>query len=64
MPAPAHRPLAADQWMCLLDFSRTVAEDLHAYDANSAWPLMLDEFAAWRKQQLDPAPMCGVEARD
>ncbi|KAF6254897.1 Cullin binding-domain-containing protein [Scenedesmus sp. NREL 46B-D3] len=33
-----------DTWRQVLDFSRTVHEDLSNYDAASAWPVLLDDF--------------------
>lgn len=33
-----------DTWRQVLDFSRTVHEDLSNYDPASAWPVLLDEF--------------------
>lgn len=36
--------MTEDTWLQVLDFSRTVHEDLGNYDINSAWPVLLDEF--------------------
>jgi len=38
-----------DQWMCLLEFCKTTKEDLSNYE--DCWPLLLDEFVDWTKQQ-------------
>jgi len=33
-----------DQWICFLEFSKTIKPDLANYDENEAWPLLIDEF--------------------
>ena len=39
-----------DLRVCFLDFSRSINGDFSNYDENSAWPLLLDEYAtAMRK---------------
>jgi hypothetical protein len=35
----------------VLDFSRTVHEDLCNYDPSSAWPVLLDDFVEWMRAQ-------------
>lgn len=47
-----HRVVNRDQWNSILDFSRAVTADLANYDENGAWPVMLDEFVAWRRQEI------------
>ncbi|CDH56648.1 dcn1-like protein 4-like [Lichtheimia corymbifera JMRC:FSU:9682] len=37
-----------DQWNSLLDFCRSVPEDLSNYDSTSSWPVLLDEYVEWR----------------
>ncbi|KAG0225797.1 DCN1-like protein 5 [Actinomortierella wolfii] len=40
-----------DQWYSLLDFTESVAEDFSDYDeANSAWPVLFDEYIEWRRK--------------
>lgn len=43
---PAHSPssLFIHSHTQLLEFSRTVHEDLSNYDATAAWPVALDDF--------------------
>ncbi|KAK9814488.1 hypothetical protein WJX72_006665 [[Myrmecia] bisecta] len=36
--------ITEDVWRQVLDFSRSVPEDLGTYDPESAWPVLLDEF--------------------
>jgi len=53
-----YRVINFDQWVCFLDFSRNILPDFSNYDENSAWPLLLDDFAAWcRKKIPEPTPM-------
>ncbi|CAH0719808.1 unnamed protein product, partial [Brenthis ino] len=42
-----YRVVNRDQWTNILEFSRSVDAQLHAYDADGAWPVMLDEFVEW-----------------
>ncbi|KAI8905771.1 hypothetical protein DFJ77DRAFT_209968 [Powellomyces hirtus] len=38
-----------DQWRSFLEFSNSVHGDLTGYDETSAWPVLLDEYVAWKK---------------
>lgn len=41
-----------DQWNSLLEFIKTVnTNDFNSYDDEGAWPVMLDEFVDWYKEQ-------------
>lgn len=40
-----------DQWCNILEFSRAIQPDLENYDEDGAWPVMLDEFVEWLKEQ-------------
>ena len=43
--ARSRRPVVTeDTWRQVLDFSRTIHEDLTNFDANGAWPVLCDEF--------------------
>ncbi|KAI9056943.1 DUF298-domain-containing protein [Trametes sanguinea] len=42
-----------DLWNMTLEFCRTVRPDLSNYEADGAWPTMLDDFVAWKKSS-DP----------
>lgn len=37
----------------MLDFSRTIYEDLSNYDANGAWPTLIDEYVSSRRSQAN-----------
>ncbi|KAI8999043.1 DUF298-domain-containing protein [Trametes punicea] len=38
-----------DLWNMTLEFCRSVRPDLSDYEADGAWPTMLDDFVAWKK---------------
>lgn len=42
-----YKVINKDQYYNILDFSRTVNDELTNYDENSAWPVLLDEFVEW-----------------
>ncbi|KAG1668789.1 DCN1-like protein 5 [Nymphon striatum] len=42
-----------DQWYNILEFSRTIIPDLSNYDVDGAWPVLLDEFVEWLKNETD-----------
>jgi len=41
-----YKVINRDQWMCFLEFSRTVRPDLLNYDDAEAYPLMFDEYVS------------------
>uniref|UniRef100_A0A7S2C2E8 Defective in cullin neddylation protein n=1 Tax=Octactis speculum TaxID=3111310 RepID=A0A7S2C2E8_9STRA len=43
--------ITADQWNSFLEFSITIGADLSGYDDDSAWPVLLDEFVEWKREQ-------------
>lgn len=44
-----YKVINKDQWCNILEFSRTILNDLTNYDVDGAWPVMLDEFVEWLK---------------
>jgi len=44
------RAVTKDVWDMLLTFHTDVAEDMHNYDEDGAWPVLIDEFVEWRKE--------------
>ncbi|KAN0053190.1 hypothetical protein ACTA71_006714 [Dictyostelium dimigraforme] len=46
-----NKSINKDQWLCFLEFSRTVKADLSNYDDSEAWPLLLDQFSEWVQQE-------------
>lgn len=46
-----YKGMNLDQWMTLLDFINSVKEDLSNYDENGAWPVILDSYVEWKRQQ-------------
>lgn len=47
-----------DTWRQVLDFSRSVHEDLSNYDPNGAWPVAIDEFVDWLRHMRSRANRC------
>ncbi|XP_064636898.1 DCN1-like protein 4 [Lineus longissimus] len=46
-----YKVINKDQWCNVLEFSRTIKPDLSNYDEDGAWPVMLDEFVDWIRDQ-------------
>ncbi|XP_074041001.1 DCN1-like protein SCCRO4 [Leptinotarsa decemlineata] len=44
-----YKVINKDQWCNILEFSRTIYNDLSNYDVDGAWPVMLDEFVEWMR---------------
>mmetsp|Transcript_7183 Transcript_7183/g.12076 ORF Transcript_7183/g.12076 Transcript_7183/m.12076 type:complete len:275 (-) Transcript_7183:88-912(-) len=47
----SYKCMNKDQWVSLLEFCKTIDTDFTNYDENGSWPVMLDEFVAWSKEQ-------------
>jgi len=47
-----YKSVNLDQWMNILEFSRSIKADLSNYDENSAWPVLLDEYCEWAKKRV------------
>lgn len=52
-----YKVINKDQWCNILEFSRTINNDLANYDVDGAWPVMLDEFVEWlrHKRGIEPS---------
>ncbi|KAB0796428.1 hypothetical protein PPYR_10489 [Photinus pyralis] len=50
-----YKVINKDQWCNILEFSRTICNDLSNYDVDGAWPVMLDEFVEWLKASRSKA---------
>lgn len=46
-----YKVINKDQWCNILEFSRTINNELTNYDIDGAWPVMLDEFVEWLRLQ-------------
>ncbi|XP_018911359.1 DCN1-like protein 4 isoform X2 [Bemisia tabaci] len=44
-----YKVINKDQWCNILEFSRSINNDLSNYDVDGAWPVLLDEFVEWIK---------------
>jgi len=44
----SYKAVNKDQWVNLLEFCKTMDENLSDYDENGCWPVMLDEFVQWK----------------
>jgi len=42
-----------DLWGMMLEFVQTVKPSLEDYEADGAWPTLLDDFVTWKKAKLD-----------
>jgi len=46
---PSYKAANKDLWSMMLEFCRTVDPSLDNYEADGAWPTVLDDFVAWKK---------------
>ncbi|XP_045470259.1 DCN1-like protein 5 isoform X2 [Harmonia axyridis] len=51
-----YKVINKDQWCNILEFSKTISIDLSNYDVDGAWPVMLDEFVEWLRENRMKSP--------
>ncbi|PSR81922.1 hypothetical protein PHLCEN_2v6217 [Hermanssonia centrifuga] len=50
-----YRGVNKDLWLMVFEFCQTVSPTLEDYEADGAWPTMLDDFVAWKKGKTPQA---------
>ncbi|TFY72356.1 hypothetical protein EVG20_g675 [Dentipellis fragilis] len=58
----SYKGVNKDLWAMTLEFCQTVDPDLGNYEADGAWPSMLDEFARWKKEKNGSQPSAAEDA--
>ena len=57
------KSLSKDQWNVYYEFVNSVADDLSDYDAEDAWPCLIDEYVEWRKKRFQVPEGAGTGSR-
>jgi len=47
----SYKAVNKDVWNMMLEFCRTINPNLENYEADGAWPTLLDDFVSWKKDQ-------------
>ena len=47
----SHPRINLDEWSSFLQFNQTCSVDLEGYDEDGAWPVLLDDYVTWRREQ-------------
>jgi len=49
---PKYKATNKDLWNMMLEFCKTVQPTLNDYEADGAWPTLLDDFVSWKKSKM------------
>ena len=47
----AKRGVSLDEWTMVLQFCREITPDCANFQDDGAWPLLLDDYVEWRREQ-------------
>ena len=56
--------VSKDLWLQVLDFGLQIEPDLSNYDENGAWPVLLDEFAAYMLDLISSKGLAAVQQKE
>ncbi|KAG9318187.1 Cullin binding-domain-containing protein [Chiua virens] len=48
----SYKGISKDRWNMVYEFCRTVDDGLSNYEADGAWPTMLDDFVTWKRARM------------
>jgi len=58
------RGVSLDEWTMLLQFCREIHPDCDNFQDDGAWPLLLDDYVEWRREQSAQGGAAGAEGAE
>jgi len=58
------RGVSLDEWTMLLQFCREIDPDCDNFQDDGAWPLLLDDYVEWRREQSAQGGAAGAEGAE